>query len=197
MAAGTAVSGIKMQTCFMLQNYRSYMSQSTRNVVGITDCASTIKSVCLYHVINSSFIRTHYVAMDTTLSTVDQYIAAQPEEHREMLETIRQTIRKAAPKATEGIGYGMPAYKQDGPVAYFALFKSHVGFYATPSGHEAFQKELSKYKLGKGSVQFPLDKPMPLALITKIVKFRVKANEAKATEKKQVKQTKQSKQTKK
>lgn len=81
------------------------------------------------------------------------------------------------PDAEESISYGMPAYKLNGKaLVYFAAFKNHIGFYATPSGHSEFTMELSKYKQGKGSVQFPLDKPLPSGLITKIVKFRVKEN---------------------
>lgn len=108
---------------------------------------------------------------------VDEYIAGFPVEVQEMMEQVRATIKKATPAAEESIAYAMPAYKLNGkPLVYFAAYKSHIGFYATPTGHEAFKKELSKYKEGKGSVQFPIDKPMPLTLISKIVKFRVKEN---------------------
>jgi uncharacterized protein YdhG (YjbR/CyaY superfamily) len=107
---------------------------------------------------------------------IDQYIGAFPNEVQEILEKIRRTIQKAAPDATEKISYAMPAFEQNGIVVYFAAFKNHIGLYALPSGHEAFQEELSKYKSGKGSVQFPLNQPMPFDLITKIVKFRVKEN---------------------
>jgi len=118
-------------------------------------------------------------------SSVDEYISGFPAELREMLLKVRATIKKAAPAAEEMISYGIPAYKLHGrPLVYFAGHKNHVGFYATPTGHEAFKDELSKYKQGKGSVQFPLDKPMPLKLIEKIVKFRVKENTEKAKEKK-------------
>jgi len=114
---------------------------------------------------------------------VDEYIASFPKETQVILEQVRACIIKAAPKAEEGIGYGMPAYKLNGPLVYFAGYKGHIGFYATPSGHEAFDKELSKYKMGKGSVQFPIDKKMPLSLITKMVKYRVKENLEKAKKK--------------
>jgi uncharacterized protein YdhG (YjbR/CyaY superfamily) len=90
------------------------------------------------------------------------------------------TIKKAAPDAEELISYKMPAFKQNGMLVYFAAFKKHIGFYATPTGHREFENELSVYKQGKGSVQFPIDKPMPLNLISKIVKFRVKENLEKA-----------------
>lgn len=88
---------------------------------------------------------------------------------------MRTTIQANAPEAVEGIAYGMPAYKLNKkPLVYFAAFKNHIGFYATPTGHEAFQNELAGYKQGKGSVQFPLSDPLPLELIGRIVKFRVK-----------------------
>ena len=107
---------------------------------------------------------------------VDEYIAGFPEGVQEILEKIRTTIKMAAPEAEESISYGMPAYKLNGPLAYFAGYKNHIGFYATPSGHAEFSEELSKYKQGKGSVQFPLDEPIPLELIARIVKFRVEEN---------------------
>lgn len=116
--------------------------------------------------------------MDKPTSTA-AYIASFPKEVQAKLEQVRATIKKAAPEAEETISYGMPAFKLNGPLVYFAAFKGHIGFYALPSGNEAFQKELAKYKMGKGSIQFPLDEPMPLALITKIVQFRVKENAAK------------------
>jgi uncharacterized protein YdhG (YjbR/CyaY superfamily) len=112
-----------------------------------------------------------------TKKTVDAYIKDFPEDIQNILSEIRSTIIKVAPNAEESISYGIPAYKLYGkPLVYFAAFKNHIGFYATPSGHEAFEKELAKYKQGKGSVQFPIDKPMPLTLISKIVKYRVKLN---------------------
>ena len=107
---------------------------------------------------------------------IDEYIAAFPKDVQAILERIRLTIRKAAPDAEETIKYQMPTFTLKGNLVYFAVFKNHIGFYPIPTGIEAFKKELSVYKQGKGSVQFPLDKPMPLTLITKIVKFRVKEN---------------------
>ena len=110
-------------------------------------------------------------------TNVDTYISGFQADIQEMLQQVRAIIKTKAPDATEGIGYDMPAYILNGrPLVYFAAFKNHIGFYATPTGHEAFAKELSVYKQGKGSVQFPLDEPMPLDLIAKIVKFRVKQN---------------------
>ncbi|MBA2421832.1 MAG: DUF1801 domain-containing protein, partial [Chitinophagales bacterium] len=92
----------------------------------------------------------------------------------------RVIIRKAAPKAEETINYAMPTFTLNGNLVHFAAYKNHIGFYPTPSGIDAFKKELSLYKGAKGSVQFPIDKPLPWALITKIVKFRVKENLEKA-----------------
>lgn len=115
--------------------------------------------------------------MDAKFKNTDDYIKSFPKDVRQRLEQIRTIIKNTAPDAEESISYGMPAYKLKGkPLVYFAAFKNHIGFYATPSGHSEFAKELSKYKQGKGSVQFTLDKPLPLGLITKIVKFRVKEN---------------------
>lgn len=107
---------------------------------------------------------------------IDEYIGGFPSDIQKILEKIRMTIQKAAPDAKEKISYMMPAFEQNGIVVYFAAFKNHIGLYALPSGHEAFKEELSKYKSGKGSVQFPLKEKIPYALITKIVKFRVKEN---------------------
>ncbi|MGN6436048.1 MAG: iron chaperone [Agriterribacter sp.] len=108
-------------------------------------------------------------------SSIDDYIAGFPADTQKILQTIRTTIQKVAPEATETISYAIPTFSLNGKhLVHFAAFKNHIGFYATPTGHEAFAKELSKYKQGKGSVQFPIDEPMPLSLITKIVKFRLK-----------------------
>ncbi len=113
-------------------------------------------------------------------NVIDKYIVASPANVQKILQQVRETIRKAAPQAEETINYGIPTFKLNGNLVHFAAFKNHIGFYPAPSGIEAFKKELSAYKGAKGSVQFPLDQPMPLALITKIVKFRVKENMKKA-----------------
>lgn len=111
---------------------------------------------------------------------IDEYISGCPEDIQKVLQQVRKTVKQAAPKAEEAISYMMPAFKLGGkPLVYFAAFKEHIGFYPIPSGVEAFKKELSAYKTGKGSVQFPLDKPMPLELITRMVQFRAKENMAK------------------
>ena len=105
---------------------------------------------------------------------IDSYIASFPEETRKLLQLLWITISKAAPQAKETINYGMPTFTLKGNLVHFAAFKNHIGFYPTPSGIEAFKKELSGYVGAKGSVQFPLSKPIPFDLITRIVKFRVK-----------------------
>ncbi len=109
-------------------------------------------------------------------TTIDEYIAAFPQDIQKILKEIRTTIKAAAPKAEEKISYQMPTFFLNGNLVHFAAFKEHIGFYPTPSGIEAFQKELSIYKGAKGSVQFPLDEPMPLKLISRIVKFRAAEN---------------------
>lgn len=109
-------------------------------------------------------------------ANVDEYIGGFPNDVQEVLEKIRMTIHKAAPDAKEKISYSMPAFEQNGIVVYFAAFKNHIGLYALPSGHSAFKEALSKYKSGKGSVQFPLNQSIPFDLITRIVKFRVQEN---------------------
>lgn len=115
--------------------------------------------------------------MNAGFKNVDEYIESFPPGTQDKLIKVRTAIRKAAPGAEESISYGMPAYKLNSkPLVYFAGFSKHIGFYATPTGHSEFKEELSKYKQGKGSVQFPLNTPLPLDLITRITKFRVKEN---------------------
>ena len=120
----------------------------------------------------------------STPKDIDEYIAGFPQDVQEILEKIRATVREAAPEAKEKISYGMPAFTLNGNLVYFAAFKNHIGFYPIPSGIEEFKEELSVYKQGKGSVQFPLDEPMPYELITRIVKFRAQENLEKAKAKK-------------
>lgn len=115
--------------------------------------------------------------------TIDEYIAGFPQDVQEILRKIRMTIRKAAPDAQETINYRMPTFTLNGNLVHFAAFKNHVGFYPTPTGIEAFKKDLSAYKGAKGSVQFPLDQPIPFDLISRIVTFRVKENLEKAAAK--------------
>jgi len=110
--------------------------------------------------------------------TIDEYIAGFPPDVREILEQVRRAIRQAAPDAREAIKYRMPTFVLDGNLVHFAAYRSHLGFYPTPTGITAFHKELARYKSAKGSVQFPLDQPMPLKLIRKIVAFRVEEAQA-------------------
>ena len=116
-------------------------------------------------------------ANQTAPRNIDEYIAGFPNDVQEILEKIRMTIRKAAPDAEETISYKMPAFNLKGHyLVYFAAYKNHIGFYAAPRGNAEFKEELSVYEAGKGTLQFPLDKPIPFDLISKIVKFRVKEN---------------------
>jgi uncharacterized protein YdhG (YjbR/CyaY superfamily) len=107
---------------------------------------------------------------------IDEYIAGCPGPVREKLEELRTTIKKAAPGVEEKISYGMPAFNINGILVYFAAQTRHIGFYPTPSGVAAFKEELGNYKSSKGAIQFPVDQPLPLGLITRIVKFRVSEN---------------------
>ena len=123
-----------------------------------------------------------------TSNEIDKFIAGYPKDVQEILNKVRESIRKSAPDAEETINYGIPTFTLKGNLVHFSAFKTHIGFYPTPSGIEKFKKELSAYEGAKGSVKFPLDKPIPYALLSKIVKFRVKENleraEAKGKKKK-------------
>jgi uncharacterized protein YdhG (YjbR/CyaY superfamily) len=114
--------------------------------------------------------------MNTASKNIDEYINNFPENIQVLLEQIRATIKEAAPQATEAISYGMPTFKLNGNLVHFAAYKNHIGFYPAPSGLIEFKDEISKYKHSKGAVQFPLDKKIPVNLITGIVKFRVTEN---------------------
>jgi uncharacterized protein YdhG (YjbR/CyaY superfamily) len=118
-----------------------------------------------------------------TPRNIDEYIAGFPPEIQEKLGTVRATIRKAAPKAEEAISYMIPTFKLHGNLVHFAAYKNHIGFYPGAGGIAAFQEELAGYETSKGTVQFPLDKRLPLTLISKIVKFRVQQNLDKAAAK--------------
>jgi len=113
---------------------------------------------------------------EATPQDIDEYIASFPKDIQEILEKIRITIRKAAPDAEETIKYQLPTFTLKGNLVHFGAFKKHIGFYPTPTGTEEFKNELSVYEGARGSVQFPLDKPIPFDLISKIVEFRVKEN---------------------
>ena len=114
--------------------------------------------------------------MKKTFKNIDDYIGIQTPEVQILLEQMRQTIKNVAPEAEELISYNMPAFKYHGMLVYFAAYKNHIGFYATPTGHSEFKEELSIYKQGKGSVQFPLNQALSLELISRIVKFRMEEN---------------------
>ena len=117
---------------------------------------------------------------NSEVNEVDQYIQQFLPNTQKALQQLRNAITKAAPGAEEVISYKIPAYKFHGMLVYFAAYENHMGFYPTPSGIEAFKEELSAFKGAKGSVQFPLDKPLPLDLVSNIVKFRAKENLEKA-----------------
>lgn len=116
-------------------------------------------------------------------NSIDEYIAAFPPEIQKLLQEVRATVRAAAPQAAEKISYQMPTFFLEGNLVHFAAFKHHIGFYPAPTGIAAFAGELSQYKGSKGAVQFPLDQPLPLDLITRIVKYRVAENLNKAGKK--------------
>ena len=120
----------------------------------------------------------------TNPANIDEYIANFPENIQDILQKIRRIVHETAPEAQEKISYQMPTFFLNGNLVHFAAFKNHIGFYPTPSGTEKFKKEISPYKAAKGSIQFPLDQPIPYDLITRIVEFRVKENLAKAKKKK-------------
>ena len=128
------------------------------------------------------------------IQNVDEYLASFPKDTQKLLEQLRTTIKKAAPQAEEVISYQMPAYNFHGKLVYFAAYEKHIGLYPMPSAIENFKKELAGYNTSKGTVQFPLDKALPLSLIAKITAFRVKENLQAAEVKRKLKpKTKRSK----
>lgn len=108
--------------------------------------------------------------------TIDEYIAMYPKDIQKLLNEMRATIRKAAPNAEEAMKYALPTFVLNGNLVHFGAFKNHIGFYPAPSGIDEFKKELAKYEGSKGAIRFPIDKPLPLTLVGKIVKFRVTKN---------------------
>jgi uncharacterized protein YdhG (YjbR/CyaY superfamily) len=116
------------------------------------------------------------ISRSKQVKTVDEYVAMYHGNVQTILEKLRRTIKESAPEAQEVISYRIPTYKLNGFLVHFGAFEDHIGFFPTSSGKEAFKKELSQYKGGSGTVQFPIDKPIPYALVRKIVKFRVKEN---------------------
>ena len=117
---------------------------------------------------------------NTKFKTVDEYLSAVPPTTRSILQKLRKTIKQESPRAEEVVSYNIPAFKLNGILVFYAAHRDHIGFYPTPSGIEAFKKELSDYEGAKGSIKFPIDKPIPFALISKIVKFRMQENLRKA-----------------
>ena len=120
------------------------------------------------------------IANKNTPKNIDEYIAGFPAAVQASLEQLRATIRKAAPNAEETISYQIPTFKQDGNLVHFAAYKNHIGFYLGSGGIKNFQDELSIFEGSKGTVRFPINKPLPLKLIAEVVKFRVKVNQGKA-----------------
>lgn len=114
--------------------------------------------------------------MKAPVNNIDDYISGFSVDVQVILQQIRTTIKQAVPDSEETISYAMPAFKYHGILVYFAAFKNHIGFYALPSGNEAFKDELRQYKTGKGSIQFPLNEPIPFDLITRLVKRRANEN---------------------
>jgi uncharacterized protein YdhG (YjbR/CyaY superfamily) len=110
------------------------------------------------------------------VETIDDYVSMFPDDVQVILQRLRQTIRKAAPNAKEAISYQIPTFKLNGNLVHFAAFKDHISFFPTSSGRRGFKKELAKYKGGRGTIQFPLEEPIPYDLVSKITKFRVKEN---------------------
>ncbi len=125
------------------------------------------------------------ISTKNKIENIDEYISNFPKKIQIKLEQIRKTIRKAAPDAKEVISYQMPAFKMNGVLVYFAAFKNHIGFFPTSSPIKKFSKELSSYETRKGTIKFPLDKKIPLNLITKITKFRLKEDLEKQMKKKE------------
>jgi uncharacterized protein YdhG (YjbR/CyaY superfamily) len=116
------------------------------------------------------------MAPKKVFKTIDEYIATSPENVQIILQELRQAVREAAPEAEEVISYQMPAFKLNGVLVWFAAFKNHIGFYPKTSAIEAFKEKLAKYEVSKGTIRFPLDEPIPFALVKEIVKSRVKEN---------------------
>lgn len=120
------------------------------------------------------------MTMNSKVETIDDYIACFPKDVQKLLNSMRNTIKKAAPAAEEAMKYGLPTLVLEGNLVHFGAFKNHIGFYPAPSGIIAYKNELAGYESSKGAVQFPFDKPLPLALVTRIVKFRMMENLEKA-----------------
>ncbi len=127
------------------------------------------------------------MAIKKAFTSIDEYIVAQPKNVQPILQRLRQVIHEAAPQSEEAISYQMPALKQSGVLVWFAAFKNHIGFFPKTSAIEAFKDKLGPYKTSKGTIQFPLDKPVPFDLVAEIVRFRVKENTQKVILKREMK----------
>jgi uncharacterized protein YdhG (YjbR/CyaY superfamily) len=110
------------------------------------------------------------------VKTMDEYIATFPKNVQDILQELRKVIKEAAPEAKEAISYGMPTFKLNGNLVHFAAYKNHIGFYPAPSGIDSFKEKLAKYRTGKGTLQFPIDEPIPFELVKEVVRVRVKEN---------------------
>ncbi len=110
------------------------------------------------------------------IKTIDEYIATFPKNVQDILQELRKVIKEAAPEAKEAISYGMPTFKLNGNLVHFAAYKNHIGFYPAPSGIDSFKEKLAKYRTGKGTLQFPIDEPIPFELVKEVVRVRVKEN---------------------
>jgi uncharacterized protein YdhG (YjbR/CyaY superfamily) len=124
------------------------------------------------------------LATKQTFQTIDEYVKTFPKNIQKILGTVRQAIKKSAPAAEEAISYQIPTFKLKGNLVHFAAFKNHIGFYPGAEAIKVFQKKISSYKSSKGTIQFPIDRPMPLTLISKIVEYRAKVNSSKDSKKK-------------
>jgi uncharacterized protein YdhG (YjbR/CyaY superfamily) len=152
------------------------LQQGTLYNFGIPAWILIARSACRWVEIFAAIESAGPVMNKSSVTTIDEYIAQCPTGIQPTLKELRKVIRESAPKATEKMSYNMPTFSQEGNLVYFAVFTNHIGFYPLPKSIQIFEKELSKYKQGKGSIQFPIDKPLPFKLISKIVKFRVKEN---------------------
>ena len=154
-------------------------TSDTRAVDGVSSCVCFVLAggVLLVHYRVRSEERKRVTAMNRKVpKDIDEYLERHSNEDQRLLRQMRATIHKVAPEATEKISYGIPTFYLNGNLVHFAAFANHIGFYPTSSGIAAFKKQLGPYKWSKGAVQFPKDKPLPLTLVIKIVKFRVKEN---------------------
>jgi uncharacterized protein YdhG (YjbR/CyaY superfamily) len=141
-----------------------------------------IDGLYIYHwLLTTNDERIDYMDNKITYESIDEYISKYPYDIQKILNKLREAIKEAAPGAQEKISYQMPTFALYGNLVHFAAHKSHIGFYPTPSGVDAFKDELLEYKTAKGSVQFPIDRPLPYEIIREIVKFRVAENKKRAT----------------